>query len=145
MLAVLVSLALVLGQVSVAGPQKKKKDKADQEAGENLDGTWQMVSREVAGKKEAGDIKMVVKGNTFTLTDGKIITKGTYKADPSKTPKEVDAFFEDDAGNKLVVKSIYEVQGDTMRVCGAYGKDRPREFKSTAENGYEMVTYKKAK
>jgi uncharacterized protein (TIGR03067 family) len=148
-LVLLAGLGLVLAPVSGAGGQKDKGDKKgkEQPAGENLDGTWQVVSVEVAGKKEPDErvkgTKLVIKGNAFTLYEGKLVTKGTFKADPNKSPKEVDSIFEDDAGNKLEVKLIYEVKGDTMRACGSLGKDRPKEFKSTTENGYELVTYKK--
>src|SRR3954451_12534613 len=101
-LALLACLGLVLGLGPAgAGGDKKKKDQGDQPAGENLDGTWQVVAVEVAGKKAADNdfkgAKLVIKGSAFTLTDGKQTTKGSFKADPTKTPKEVDSVFEDDA------------------------------------------------
>jgi len=125
---------------------KKEKEKEDNNPGENLDGVWMVTEVIEAGKKSLVDknIKMVVKGNTFTLEAGGKTSKGTFRADPSKTPKEVSAFFEDGMGNKIQVDSIYEFKDDTMRVCGALGKTRPKEFSSTAENGYELVTYKRA-
>lgn len=143
-LALFMGLGLMLGQATGAGDKKKEGPQGD-----DLDGTWLLVAMENAGKKEADNLikgtKLVIKGKAFTLYEGKDVVKGTFKADAAKTPKEVDAEFDDGAGNKVQIKSIYEVKGDVMRVCGAYKKDRPKDFKSTVENGYELLTYKRAK
>jgi uncharacterized protein (TIGR03067 family) len=88
---------------------------------------------------------LMVKGKDFSLEIGGKAVKGTFKADDSKTPREVDSSFDDGMGNKVTIQSIYEVKDNTMRVCGALGKARPKEFSSTAENGYELVTYKRSK
>jgi len=153
-LALLATLGLVLTPLSEAGNQDKaaqeqkgkQKDKGETKPGDNLDGVWTVASVEVAGKKVPNEsAKLTVKGNTFTLDIGGKSIKGTYKADASKTPKEVTSFFDDGMNNKIQIDSIYELKGDTMRVCGGLGKDRPKEFSSTPENGYELVTYKRAK
>src|SRR4051794_6515304 len=97
-LLVLAGLGLGLSPVDVAGRQKdkgdKKETKGQETPGENLDGTWTVVEVVVAGKKVPDDsikgVKMTVKGKAFTLETGGKAVKGTFKADASKTPKEVD-------------------------------------------------------
>jgi uncharacterized protein (TIGR03067 family) len=138
-MAVLAAFAVVLSPAGGAGGKQEVK----------LDGLWEVESVVVAGKKVPDDALkgaiLTVKGKEFSLDIGGKAVKGSFKTDDSKTPKHVDSAFDDGMGNKVTINSIYEVKGDTMRVCGALGKERPKEFSSTAENGYELVTYKRAK
>jgi hypothetical protein len=44
------------------------------------------------------------------------------------------------------VRGIYEVKGDTQRVCvAAAGKPRPKAFESREGSGHTLITYKRAK
>ncbi|HYT95662.1 MAG TPA: TIGR03067 domain-containing protein [Gemmataceae bacterium] len=142
----LAGVVLTVGLCVLAGSGARAGAKAD-----NLDGTWIPTSLEVDGKKAPAEalknLKLVIKGTKFTLhIDGKTLN-GSYKADPSKTPKTIDATFEDPAGKTAaVVLAIYELKGDTFRVCGAApDKARPKEFASKPGEGHELVVYKRQK
>jgi uncharacterized protein (TIGR03067 family) len=107
------------------------------------------VSIEVAGKKapdtDLKGVKLTIQGDRFSLEAGKGAIKGTFKADASKKPKTIDAFFEED-GKKVTVLSIYELEGDTLRVCAAApGKPRPKEFKTEKGDDQELTVYKRQK
>ncbi len=132
----LIGFCLVAG--GVAG-QGGKGDKA-------LEGpTWSIVAFEKGGKKEDA----TGKGFTATFTGGKLhLSKGggdtkdgTYKIDPTKKPKQIDMVVENET-----VKGIYEIKGDTLRICGtAKGDPRPTEFKTGADSPALILTFSREK
>src|SRR6266540_2270720 len=136
--------ALVLCSVALAGSA------GGEQKGENLDGTWLPVSIEIGGKKEPdkehkGD-KLIIQGDRFTMLVGKDMIKGTFKVDRTSKPRTIDAYYEaekDKKVTKVTVLAIYELKGDLLWVCGADpGKPRPKEFKTTKEDGHELTIYK---
>ncbi|MCC6420666.1 MAG: TIGR03067 domain-containing protein [Gemmataceae bacterium] len=116
---------------------------------DNLNGTWTPVSIEIDGKKlpdkEVVGPRLVIQGNNFTLHVEKRTVKGTFKADPARTPKTIDAHYEE-GGKKMTVLSIYTFQGDTLTVCSAEpGKARPKDFKTAKGDGRELTVYRRQK
>jgi uncharacterized protein (TIGR03067 family) len=87
---------------------------------------------------------------SVTLKDGKYTSKvgdeGTVKVDPTTTPKSQDIT---PSGGDFKGKSslaIYEVKGNTLRVCWAPpGKPRPEAFECKKGSGHALYTYKRAK
>lgn len=105
---------------------------------ELLQGAWLQIVYEKDGLKEPLDEqgwepKTIISGDTFTviLADGSIPIKGTFKLDPSQTPKTV-AFtdtFGEDAGKTF--SGIYSLDGDRFAFCVSDpAQERPREFKT---------------
>jgi uncharacterized protein (TIGR03067 family) len=115
---------------------------------DKMQGEWQMVSSVQNGKEVppevAEKIVRTIKGDKYTLTaDGKEIAKGTFKIDPSKKPKTIDAKRE---GSDDAAPGIYELEGDTQKVClSAPGKDRPSEFSSKEGSGHVLTVWKRKK
>ena len=139
-----VMMVLVAGFLIAADDPKKEAEK--------LQGTWRLVSLEVDGKKATkGEIKkeqkMVVKGDKFTSTvDDKHSFKGTFKLDPAKKPKAVDAAVTEGQYKGKTLLGIYEVEGDMLRACYAPpGKERPTEFASKEGSGNHLYVYKREK
>jgi uncharacterized protein (TIGR03067 family) len=115
---------------------------------ENFDGTWSLVSAEMAGQKMPDEflksIKLVIKGDTYTVTAGEGVDKGTIKADASVKPKTLDITSTEGPNKGKTILAIYELDGDNMRVCyDISGKARPTEFKSPAGSQNFLVTYKR--
>ena len=123
------------------------KDAAKNDQGK-LQGKWTVVGAELEGQKlpEAqAKGELVFKGNTYAFTTGAGESgKGTFKLDPTKKPKAMDAMPDDAAG--VTVEEFYEVDGDNLKICLAVpGNPRPKEFKAPAGSGRMLFIYKRAK
>lgn len=109
---------------------------ADDDFQKKLQGTWKFVSHvfgdKAQSKEELANQTITFSGDKWTIRkDGKVISGGTHKFDSSKTPGQVDAAVTegDDKGNTML--GIYELKGDTFRVCfDPKGKKRPTDFAS---------------
>jgi uncharacterized protein (TIGR03067 family) len=115
-------------------PADKAKDDAGKKELDKLQGTWKSVSFEMNGKKTPED---ELKKRTVTYTgdkwevkeDGKVVVAGTQKLDPTKDPHEIDSLVTEGEGKGTTMLGIYELKGDTFRVCfDPTGKERPKSF-----------------
>jgi uncharacterized protein (TIGR03067 family) len=88
-------------------------------------------------------------GCNFTLElGGRMVMKGTYKVNKSTTPMQVDMVTSAGAGKGLGVqlKGIYEVKGDTLKICYApAGQPRPTAFTSEPGSGNQLFVMKRVK
>jgi uncharacterized protein (TIGR03067 family) len=125
-----------------AAPAEDKKDE------DVIQGTWTVVLKEMGGKKTPGAdlkaLKVTIKDGKLTVDDGK--KKGTvaYKLDPSKKPKAIDLTRDDE---KMATPAIYELDGDTLKLCWSE-KDpdhRPTEFASGDGSGQTVMVLKREK
>ncbi len=114
----------------------------------NLEGEWEIKSALFGGKEPPEDApkpSATIKGDTLTLKIGDKSFQTKFKADPSKTPKTLDMTMEEGPNKGEVIKAIYELKGDELRIChGATGKDRPTEFASKDE-GDVLAVWKRVK
>jgi RNA polymerase sigma factor (sigma-70 family) len=115
-----------------------------------LEGTWQVMTFSKDGneapKEEAETIKLVLSGETFTLTHREESVTGKFKADPSQKPAtfDIEVTEGDKAGESQM--GIYELNGDTLTICTAHkGSPRPTKFESTAGSNQNLVTLKRVK
>lgn len=148
-----VALAVAGGGVAVPAPVPQMKETAQTELAK-LVGQWKIVSRvqageEVLANKDRVPEAVLVFGKeggfrwgTSTADAGKIV-----RIDPTKNPKEIDYEFAGAGDRKGVVqKGLYKFEGDKfIDCCSKPGGDRPAEFKSTAENGFEIMTAQRVK
>ncbi len=135
-------LALVAGFLIAADDPKDELKK--------LEGTWTMVSGEKDGKPVAEQTikaaKLVIKGDQHDVKIGDEGYKGTHKIDPSKKPKTIDATDTDGPFKGKTVHGIYELDGDTFKVCFAKpGEDRPKEFSTKSGTGHILHVWKREK
>jgi uncharacterized protein (TIGR03067 family) len=143
------TLAALLASVPSAQP--RDNDLAKQEL-KKLQGAWVLVAYEEGGKmlppEKVRDVAMTarIKGAGYTLAWGQEAVKGRLTLDPSKTPKHLDAQFERPGGEKGKTVGIYELDGDTLRVCFApEGKERPTAFRTQPGSDQVMQTFRKEK
>jgi uncharacterized protein (TIGR03067 family) len=125
-------------------------DGGDAKDGDNLQGTWLPSTAELGGKMFPDEvrksIKLVVKDTQYTVTVGKEADQGTVKLNPSAKPKEMDITGTDGPNKGKTFLAIYELDGDTLRVCyDLSGKGRPTEFKTKEGTQLFLVTYKREK
>jgi uncharacterized protein (TIGR03067 family) len=135
---------VAVGLLLAAAPGDAAKEELDKFQGE-----WVLASGERDGKEtpaeDAQKMLRVVKGDQYTLLrDGKEVAKGTLKLDPTKKPKTIDVLRAAEGSKPML--GIYELEGDTQRVCfGAPGKDRPTEFSAKAGSGNLLSVWKRKK
>jgi uncharacterized protein (TIGR03067 family) len=123
-----------------------KNDSAKQEYG-RFTGTWKFESVEVEGQAmPAENASLVLKDNKFTVTLGPQQFSGTYKVDVDKNPKQIDVTYEDGPQKGKAHLGIYELKGDTYKVCiGMPGKSRPTEFVTKPGSGHVLEVLKREK
>jgi uncharacterized protein (TIGR03067 family) len=138
----LVALALALSWSSAAWGGKAQDD--------SLQGTWLPSSAELAGKMFPDEvlktIKLVIKDDKYTVTVGDKADQGTVKLMASAKPKAMDITGTEGPNKGKTILAIYEVKGDTLRVCyDLSGKKHPTEFKTEAGTQLFLVEYKRPK
>jgi len=113
-----------------------------------LQGVWSIVALEVEGAAMAEGAfrgsQIVVKGTAFETISMGSTYKGKLKVDPTKTPRTLDLMFKagPEKGNRSL--AIYELDGDTWRICLAVtGKTRPAAFATTPGSGLALETLKR--
>ncbi|HYT87242.1 MAG TPA: TIGR03067 domain-containing protein [Gemmataceae bacterium] len=128
---------------SAPGDDAVKKELA------RLQGKWQTVSVEIDGRrleKDFSEDRLIMKANTFLLRAGMDSMQGVFTIDPTRTPKTIDEEVTAGAHKGTKVAGIYELDGDTLKVCYAHGKkERPKEFKTAPGSGLALVIYKRIK
>src|SRR5262249_55848125 len=98
---------------------------------DRFQGTWVAVSGEFRGQPLTADhlgrMTLTFAGGRarITLPDGNE-GEGTFKLDPTQSPKEFDLIR---AGDNLGMLGIYSVDGDRLTLClGGPGEPRPTRF-----------------
>jgi uncharacterized protein (TIGR03067 family) len=142
------SLLLVTWKRSkTVGAEKKK---AVQDELEHFAASWKFVSIDVEGNSVPAEMfqedRLILKGKEFTSTVRGTTTHGTFKINPTASPKTIDITFTDGPGKDNTQKGIYELDGDTQKICwAAPGKPRPTEFEAKPKSGRMLQVLEKAK
>ena len=86
-------------------------------------------------------------GDKFTVKKGEeVIQVGTQKLDASRSPKTIDVTVVEGLSKGAVMLGIYEISGDTLKVCfDPEGKKRPTEFKSAAGSQTFVAVHNRVK
>jgi clostripain len=136
------------GNAAAPGQDKQQSSLPDKD---KVQGTWNAFSSEAGGKENPGaEAILTFKGDGFRVKqrDG-TSPKGTFKLDPSTTPKSIDLKIEEesDDGKTTTVLGIYQLEGDKLTVCiGDPGSgDRPKEFATREGSRYLLLRFKRGK
>ena len=115
-----------------------------------FEGAWRFTSLEIEGTSLPENVfkssRLILEGQHFTVKEDTGTIKGTYKVNLTKKPKQIDVTFADGPDKGKVLHGIYELDGDTYRVCiGLPGKSRPTAFESKPGTGHvlEVLTREK--
>jgi uncharacterized protein (TIGR03067 family) len=138
-------LAIVLTAETARSGDKKEQEK--------LEGTWSLVK--ITGGKSPKedkdkDAKITFKGNKITfIIPGDKTKEATYSVDPTKKPKQLTVHL-DRNGKKVTILGIYELNGDTLKICHFDGdtksmEGRPKELVANEETILAMFKRDKRK
>lgn len=142
------TLAVVLVAAVAVSAEDKKPAEFDAKA---LLGSWKITEGSKAGEMVAADkIKDPAEftADKITLKNPEATFEFSYKIDAKASPMTIDMEILAPEGFKgAKSKGIISLEGDTIKL--AYNSmpegDRPKDFKSTKENGMFAFTMKKAK
>src|SRR4051794_17659719 len=136
------------------------KDNAIRMEWKQLEGTWVVESivrdpRE-RGPGEGKDLRVIIKGEKVVVKapgDENPLGGLIIKLDPTKKPKSLDGWSDETPFGKSAedilkespVLGIYELGGDTLRICWAplEKRERPREFASKVGSGHSLLVLKR--
>ena len=145
------TLVLGVGLVAVSAAAAQDDKKADKLDPAKLVGTYKITEGKRAGEKISDESK---KG-TVVITKETITLKGedgmefefSYKLDAKADPAEIDMeITKPDALKGAKTQGIIALEGGEVKLCyHPEGKERPKKFESTKENGYHLVMMKKEK
>lgn len=116
-----------------------------------LQGDWAAVSMVYDGHKLPDDdvqsLFRTVKGDHYTVSlFKKALSKGTFKIDATKQPKTINFLSASAAAKSQPIHGIYELDGDTWKVCYASpGKERPKEFTAKEGSGHTLAVWEREK
>jgi uncharacterized protein (TIGR03067 family) len=143
-------LAPFLVVLSLASIARSGDDEKVKKARAEMNGTWLPSEAELDGEKLPEklikSIKLVVKDEKYTVTVGEQVDEGTVTLDLESDPTGMEIKGTKGPNEGKTIPAIYELKDDVLKVCyNLEGKDRPKEFKTTAGSKFYMVTYKKEK
>lgn len=149
-LAVAAMVVILPGNQLTAEANKFPNPVAD---GHNIEGEWKVIAHDTLGRsasKEflAQDFRWDIDKDSLTMRDKSGVSrKGTFKLDSTRDPKSLDITLE--AGlspgggarvpEKEFLSCIYSLDGDTLKVCYGYSKERPTAFESKEKPGTGLV------
>src|SRR5205085_4625542 len=89
------------------------------------DGTWVPISAEMGGEALPAEslkaIKLVLTGHTYAAAIGGVTDLGTIEMDATRKPAVMDITGTDGPNKGKTILAIYELTGDTLKVCYALG------------------------
>ena len=112
-----------------------------------LQGTWSMLSYidEGAPDPQFDKATQVFDGANYRVEkDGKVIRKGEFRLDASKSPRQIDLMPSIWPYKGKTLSGIYELTGDALHTCFPEpGQPRPTKFTSEKGSGCSEVKYRK--
>jgi uncharacterized protein (TIGR03067 family) len=144
-----IGLAIVLGLLGAGGvrgadsAEEAKEKKA-------FEGTWNVTVAERDGRKESEEdtknLKLIFSGDKITIKIQEEGQEAMYKLDPGKKPKAIDITPTAGPEKGKTFQGIYELEGDSLKLCWSEKKDaRPTEFVTRPNSECFLLILNRAK
>lgn len=113
-------------------------------------GKWKLESAEAGGKPidppELRDLVVTITEDRYEVQTKDGPDRGTLKLDEKTSPKTMDATDTEGQDAGKVIRAIYEMKDDTMKVCYALsGDQRPTQFATEEGAPFLLVVYRREK
>jgi uncharacterized protein (TIGR03067 family) len=136
-------LTLVAAGLLVAADAKEdvKKDQG------RMQGTWKVESATKGGKQAPPErtkaMTLVIEGDKITVKENSHEEPATFTLKPDQKPPAID--IKPSRGGEKAVRGIYQLDGDTLKMCWAREGDRPKEFASKEGSDSILLVLKRQK
>jgi uncharacterized protein (TIGR03067 family) len=144
--ALLPAVILLLGASAGFSDEKGTNDMTA------LQGKWTCVSAESDGKAIPADIvkqlRLDIDKDSYTTRKGdQVLFEGAIRLDATKKPHEIDLVDMTGDNKGKMGKGIYEVHGDTFKICHGVppNEERPKEFVSKSGSKFFLVEWRRQK
>jgi uncharacterized protein (TIGR03067 family) len=147
---IILAIALILAAALTARAAEESSDHKPQDDQKALQGDWVPTKAELAGKPMPDDVLKTI-SLKLTKNDYEVLVaghpdKGTWSIDPDAKPKAMTVKGVKGPNAGKTFPCIYELDGDTLRICYDLSeKARPKEFKTAEGTKLYLVTYKRKK
>jgi RNA polymerase sigma factor (sigma-70 family) len=122
-------------------PDRRREDK------DLLQGVWDVVGVEAGGKEPRdGSEKNAAwefKGDRVYLVQDYSEESGTFTLDSGKTPRTMNVSLTPFIGERRTIPCIYQLDGDTLKICLGWNGTRPTAFATRAGEETMLVTFKR--
>jgi uncharacterized protein (TIGR03067 family) len=147
----IVGLCLILFGFAPLPSKPNKEKKSDEVC---LQGTWQVVEGQYKGKPIDANLLKILQKVVFTR-DRMIISPDEaaakrafkFKLDATTKPKTIDLLCEDGPFKDKTAPGLYELEGDTLKLCMGNSPEtkRPKELHSPVGSDLMLLVFKRAK
>jgi len=110
-----------------------------------LQGSWNVSELQMEGQTISGGMlsnaRVVITGNRFSSVGMGAVYEGVISFNASATPRQLDIKFDAGPEKGNTNLGIYEIDGDTWKLClSTRGKLRPSTFSAAAGSGFVFET-----
>ena len=136
--------ALVLAALTLIAAAAEPPQDAVRREMRMLQGVWKVVSVERNGKPAPNDdIKegtVFIQGNRFIIQTMDKHQDKEYGLDPAQRPKGIDLRNREGRGRDKLVRGIYLLERDRLKLClGDAGQERPEKFSTEPGAGRRLI------
>jgi len=115
-----------------------------------MQGTWVPVKAELSGQpwteEQLRVIVLKLKDGQYEVSVAGKVDRGAYTLDPKSTPKAMTITGAEGPNKGKTFLCIYEISGDTLRVCyDLSGQKTPTDFATAKGTLLYLVTYTRKK